>query len=115
MSFENVYEQDPEKVDAVRTGLYTDNRAVPGETFVQGNTLYAKVQGLAARFYIEQRGIERVPENERDDTSLLNVGTMVRRIECPEKNATDLVGSGSPPTWWCPLSPSVFSRNPSSS
>ncbi|EKG13192.1 Permease cytosine/purines uracil thiamine allantoin [Macrophomina phaseolina MS6] len=50
--------------------------AVPGESFVYGNSLYAKIQRLAGRFNIEQRGIERVPENERNDTSLLNVGTM---------------------------------------
>jgi hypothetical protein len=99
MAFENVYDKDIEKMGSVRPGLYTNNSAVPRETFEQQNTLYAKVQGLAARFHVEQRGIERVPENERDDTSLLNVGTMVRRIERPEKNATDFIRSGSPPTW----------------
>ncbi|KAF2138307.1 uncharacterized protein K452DRAFT_256494 [Aplosporella prunicola CBS 121167] len=50
--------------------------AVPGESFEYGNTLYAKVQRLAGRLNIEQRGIERVPDSERNDTSLLNVGTM---------------------------------------
>lgn len=56
--------------------------AVPGESFVYGNSLYAKIQRLAGRFNIEQRGIERVPENERNDTSLLNVGTMVIPSSC---------------------------------
>lgn len=51
--------------------------AVPGESFEYGNSLYAKIQRLAGRFNIEQRGIERVPEDERTDNSLLNVGTMV--------------------------------------
>lgn len=33
---------------------------------------------VAEVFQIEQRGIERVPEDDRHDTSLLNVGSMVR-------------------------------------
>jgi hypothetical protein len=77
MTSKNHYEPDVEK-DGVRSGSYADVGAVPGETFVQGESLYAKVQRLAGRFHVEQRGIERVPENERYDTSLLNVGTMVR-------------------------------------
>lgn len=81
MAFQDPYEKDPEKVGGVSTGSYTNDGAVHGETFVQGDTLYAKIQRFAARFHVEQRGIERVPEDERDDTSLLNVGTMVRCIE----------------------------------
>lgn len=81
MASQSPYEKDLEKEDGVRTGSYVDEGAVPGETFVQGNTLYAKVQRLAARFHVEQRGIERVPEDERFDNSLLNVGTMVSHVE----------------------------------
>ena len=104
MGFHNGYEKDVEK-EGVRTGSYTDEGAVPGETFVQGNTTYAKIQRLARRFHVEQRGIERVPESERDDTSLLNVGTMVCCIELQEEYNTDVSGSGSPPTWWFLPSP----------
>ncbi|KAI9826973.1 MAG: hypothetical protein M1819_007067 [Sarea resinae] len=50
--------------------------AVPGESFVYGNSLYARLQRLAAKFHVELRGIERVPEDERTDHSLMNVGTM---------------------------------------
>lgn len=53
--------------------------AVPGSTFTHGNTLYARIQRLAGRLAIEQRGIERVPPSERTDTgfkALLNVSTM---------------------------------------
>ncbi|KAB2574544.1 Permease cytosine/purines uracil thiamine allantoin [Lasiodiplodia theobromae] len=58
-------------------GVYTtEGGAVPGESFEYGNSLYARIQRLAGRFNIEQRGIERVPEDERTDHSLLNVGTM---------------------------------------
>jgi hypothetical protein len=71
---------DVEK-DAVRAGSITDEtNAVPGESFEYGNGMYAKLQRLAGKFHVEQRGIERVPEYERTDTSLLNVGTMVRSL-----------------------------------
>lgn len=57
-----------------------DDGAVPGETFTYGDGFYAKAQRFAGKLKIEQRGIERVPEDERTDTgfkSLLNVATMV--------------------------------------
>lgn len=54
----------------------SDN-AVPGESFEYGNSLYAKLQRFAGKFNVEQRGIERVPENERTDTSYVNIGSMV--------------------------------------
>lgn len=57
--------------------LVDDGGAVPGESFEYGNGLYAKAQRFAGRFKIEQRGIERVPLAERNDTSYLNVGSMV--------------------------------------
>lgn len=57
-----------------------ENGAVPGESFEYGDSLYAKLQRFAAKFHVELRGIERVPEDERTDTGfrgLLNVSTMV--------------------------------------
>lgn len=51
--------------------------AVPANAFTEGNSPYAKIQRFAGRFNIEQRGIERVPEDERTDRHLMNVGTMV--------------------------------------
>jgi hypothetical protein len=80
MAFQKSYDHDVEK-SGMHSALHADAGAVPGETFVQGESLYAKVQRLAGRFHVEQRGIERVPENERDDHSLLNVGTMVREAQ----------------------------------
>ncbi|KAL8869465.1 MAG: hypothetical protein Q9174_004253 [Haloplaca sp. 1 TL-2023] len=53
-----------------------DTGAVPGESFTHGNSLYARVQRVAGKYSIEQRGIERVPEDERTDTNLAKVGTM---------------------------------------
>lgn len=51
--------------------------AVPGESFEYGDSLYAKIQRLAGKLNIEQRGVERVPESERNDSSYLNIGSMV--------------------------------------
>lgn len=80
-------EKDIEK--NAKAGVAYDNRrnsyvdeagAVPGESFEYGDSYYAKIQRFAGKFNIEQRGIERVPENERTEEgfkALLNVGTMV--------------------------------------
>jgi hypothetical protein len=68
---------DVEKDIGGPTQYALDDGVVPGESFEYGNSTYAKLQRLAGKMKIEQRGIERVPENERDDDSLLNVGTMV--------------------------------------
>lgn len=60
--------------------VYTDDApAVPGEVFVTGDSTYAKIQRFASRFGVEPRGIERVPNDERTDTNLMKVGTMVCR------------------------------------
>lgn len=58
---------------------YQDNvsdGAVPGESFEYGNSMYAKLQRIAGKLNVEQRGIERVPDNERTDTSYFNIGSM---------------------------------------
>ena len=39
---------------------------------------FARVQNFASRFGVEQRGIERVLPDERTDTSVSKVGTLVR-------------------------------------
>ena len=51
---------------------------VPAESFGVGDGLYARLQRGAARLRIEQRGIERVPEDARTDLSPANAGSMVR-------------------------------------
>ncbi|KOC10894.1 purine-cytosine permease [Aspergillus flavus AF70] len=71
-------DQDLEKGPQVaKTTLDTSSDgAVPGETFVYGDSLYAKLQRLAGKINIEQRGIERVPPEEQTDTSYFNIGSM---------------------------------------
>ena len=80
MGLKNEYEveshsPDPEK-GPVPAYAY-EAPAVPGEVFVTGDTLYARIQRAVTKFGVEPRGIERVPENERTDTNLRKVGTMV--------------------------------------
>ncbi|KAK3075958.1 Purine-cytosine permease fcy21 [Teratosphaeriaceae sp. CCFEE 6253] len=61
-------------------GAYQEaDGAVPGESFEYGTGVRAKMMRFAGKLGIEQRGIERVPEDERTDTgfkALLNVATM---------------------------------------
>ena len=58
--------------------IYTDEApAVATDVFLTGDTLYAKIQRAVFQFGVEPRGIERVPEDERTDTSLMKVGTLV--------------------------------------
>lgn len=66
-------------VDLERASDNDNTHAVPGETFELGTGWYAKAQCFAGKLKIEQRGIERVPEDERTDSgfkALLNVSTM---------------------------------------
>lgn len=70
----------PEGADSEKGGLppyTTDAPAVPGEVFVTGDSTYAKIQRAVTKFGVEPRGIERVPEDERTDTNLMKVGTLV--------------------------------------
>jgi NCS1 nucleoside transporter family len=53
-----------------------DDGAVAAETFVLGDSWYAKTQRLAGKFGVEQRGIERVPSDERSPAHISQVGTM---------------------------------------
>lgn len=71
----------PTGTDTEKGGLpeyVGDAPAVAGEVFVSGDSLYAKVQRFVTQFGVEPRGIERVPEDERTDTNLVKVGTVVR-------------------------------------
>jgi purine-cytosine permease-like protein len=43
---------------------------------VAGDSTFAKIQRLVTRFGVEARGIERVLEDERTDTSTFKIGTM---------------------------------------
>ena len=69
------------KIDEERQRpVYVRNSLPLSEDFYEGNSVYARLQRFAGKYHIEQRGIERVPENERTDKSLVIVGTMVGRF-----------------------------------
>lgn len=78
-SYENpIYDVEYGKEEKHHSAIPPDESgAVHGESFVTGDTLYYKLQRIAGRYGVEQRGIERVPAEERTDTSTLKVGTMV--------------------------------------
>ena len=54
-----------------------DEGAVPAETFVIGDGFVAKMQRFAGKLGVEQRGIERVPADERETTGMSSIGTLV--------------------------------------
>ncbi|KAK5663505.1 hypothetical protein OQA88_3935 [Cercophora sp. LCS_1] len=55
---------------------HSSENAVYANEFSAGNGLYVKLQRFAGRFGVEQRGIERVPSDERTDSSVAQVATM---------------------------------------
>ena len=89
MDYKEPYDVESSPVGAAlpfgeKDSTYVDeNGAVPGESFTYGNSTYAKIQRFAGRFNIEQRGIERVPEDERTDPNLRMIGTMVWLYQSP--------------------------------
>ena len=56
---------------------YTDENAVHKDELARGDGFFARLQRAAGKFGVEQRGIERVPSDERTDTSMSQVGTLV--------------------------------------
>ncbi|KAL7620343.1 Purine-cytosine permease fcy21 [Parahypoxylon ruwenzoriense] len=53
-----------------------DGNAVRARDLTAGESPYAKLQRLAGRFGVEQRGIERVPSDERTDSGIVQIGTL---------------------------------------
>ncbi|KAE9027044.1 hypothetical protein PF011_g2246 [Phytophthora fragariae] len=68
-------ELDLEKNSANSYVQFDTDTDVPVE-YENGDTWYARAQRWAEKNYMEPRSIERVPEDERHDTSLINVCTM---------------------------------------
>lgn len=58
---------------------YSDEGAVHGVAshFVAGDGFLAKMHRFGAKMGVETRGIERVPPNERSDTGMSKIGTLV--------------------------------------
>ncbi|KAK3329437.1 purine-cytosine permease [Apodospora peruviana] len=62
--------------EAGRLSSSIDENAVHKSEFSAGDSLYARMQRFAGRFGVEERGIERVPSDERTDSGLSKIGTM---------------------------------------
>ncbi|GKT43118.1 purine-cytosine permease fcyB [Colletotrichum spaethianum] len=60
----------------VEQGFMGNDGGVHEADFATGTSTYAKLQRLAGKFGVEQRGIERVPEDERINDTIANVGTL---------------------------------------
>jgi hypothetical protein len=61
----------------VEVGQVSDVNVTNRYSPPEGNSLLARLQAFAGKYGVEQRGIERVPEDERTDTSMSQVGTLV--------------------------------------
>ena len=80
-----------------------DEGAVSAETFIVGDSFYAKAQRFAGKFGVEQRGIERVPSDERLPAGMSQIGTLVSSLDQKHRKETYENDSGSLPTWSCLL------------
>lgn len=92
----------------VEVGQVSDIDAVPSYMPTEGNSLFGKLQAFAGKFGVEQRGIERVPNDERTDSSLSQIGTLVRLLQSPYQYGSLLIHpecSGFLPIWSSLLSP----------
>ena len=95
-------DKEPVDLEGSDTGIgYTEENAVHQRDFIAGNGLYARIQRFAGKMGVEQRGIERVPADERTDTSLVRCGTMVSIQTVISYIMTDWLTcfSGFRPTW----------------
>ena len=80
---------DPEKAITKESSISVEyavnaasrENAVHADELVAGNGWSAKLQRFAGRYGVEQRGIERVPSDERPDTNLSRIGSLVREDE----------------------------------
>lgn len=54
-----------------------DVSPITAETLILGDSYYARAQRWAGKFGVEARGIERVPDNERSDAGMSQIGTLV--------------------------------------
>lgn len=67
----------------VEVGQVSSIEAANNYTPPEESSLYARLQAFAGKYGVEQRGIERVPTHERTDTSMSQVGTLVRLLCSP--------------------------------
>lgn len=71
-----------EQTSGKHTPVLSEQEAAgPGEILsVNDRTLLGRINLFMSRFHVEARGIERVPEDERVDTSPTNAATVVSTV-----------------------------------
>lgn len=79
---EKTEQWDPAGRD-VEVGQVSSIEAVNNYALPEESSPYARLQAFAGKYGVEQRGIERVPNDERTDTSMSQVGTLVRLLYLP--------------------------------
>lgn len=60
---------------------FDDEGAVHAEALIVGDSWYAKTQRFVTQYGVEARGIERVPSDERTDSGMSKIGTLVSIYE----------------------------------
>ncbi|KAI0976595.1 purine-cytosine permease [Xylaria arbuscula] len=60
----------------IEVGQVIDIDTTSSYTQIESNSLYSKLQAFAGKYGVEQRGIERVPNDERTDSSMSQIGTL---------------------------------------
>lgn len=70
--------EKPVYEDGVSSERIGDEGAVHSEELTAGESWYAKSQKFVTKFGVEARGIERVPSDERSDSGMMKIGTLVR-------------------------------------
>ena len=62
--------------------LRNNENVVHKEEFYAGNSIYAKLHRMTGRWGVEERGIERLPSDERDARKPMTVGITVSIDSC---------------------------------
>ncbi|KAF2969683.1 hypothetical protein GQX73_g3912 [Xylaria multiplex] len=60
----------------IEVGQVSDIDTAQSYSTTEGSSLFARLQAFAGKYGVEQRGIERVPNNERTDSSMSQIGTL---------------------------------------
>ncbi|RWA05130.1 hypothetical protein EKO27_g9976 [Xylaria grammica] len=60
----------------IEVGQVREIDAAYGYSITERNSLFARLQAFAGKYGVEQRGIERVPNDERTDSSMSQIGTL---------------------------------------
>lgn len=69
--------EDQKQIEVMDQIDYVPTGAITSEDLEKGDSMYAKLARMGTKMKVEVRGIERVPEDERTDTSYWNIGSMV--------------------------------------